>query len=592
MTVFLTPDGEPFFGGTYFPPEPTPRAAELPAGARRRCSDALPGAARRRREPGGRARRAPSRRSSASAPSADPLTESAARRRRRGASRVRVRRASGAASAARPSSRQPLALEFLLRMHLRGDDGRAADGDRRRSTRMAARRHVRPRSAAASTATRSTRRGSCRTSRRCSTTTRCSPRRTSTPGSSPASERYRRVTEETLDYVLRELRLPEGGFASAQDADTDGVEGLTFTWTAEEGVREELLQPFEHGRSVIRGELERGGARAALRDPRAAPEAGPRRQGDRGLERARARSARRGGARLERDDYLDAAARARRVPARPALDSDGRLHRTFRAGEAKGTGYLEDYADVAHGLLELHVATGDLRWLEEANRLARLAVELFARRGARRLLSLAGRRRAARRAQEGPRGPPDAVGQLDARLRPAPARADLRRRRARAARGRRLPARPRRVPRAPSAFGHALSALDLHFSPPRELAIVGPVDSPVARAALERFQPERGRRRRPGRGRPAPRGQGPRRRQAGRLRLRALRLPGARSSVEPKLFTASLQSPHAFSGDSPPWQPRIAGSPGSPRRRDRRGGRAQRRRLGGKRRPRPARTSS
>jgi uncharacterized protein YyaL (SSP411 family) len=45
------------------------------------------------------------------------------------------------------------------------------------------------------------------------------------------------------------------------------------------------------------------------------------------------------------------------------------------------------------------------------------------------------------------------------------------------------------VTRAPSAFGHALTALDLHFSPPRELAIVGPVESPVARAALEPFQP-------------------------------------------------------------------------------------------------------
>ena len=45
------------------------------------------------------------------------------------------------------------------------------------------------------------------------------------------------------------------------------------------------------------------------------------------------------------------------------------------------------------------------------------------------------------------------------------------------------------VTRVPSAFGHALTALELHFSPPRELAIVGPVDSPVARAALEPFQP-------------------------------------------------------------------------------------------------------
>src|SRR3954453_7948161 len=49
------------------------------------------------------------------------------------------------------------------------------------------------------------------------------------------NERYREVTEATLEYLLRELRLPEGGFASAQDADTDGIEGLTFTWTADEG---------------------------------------------------------------------------------------------------------------------------------------------------------------------------------------------------------------------------------------------------------------------------------------------------------------------------------------------------------------------
>src|SRR5206468_9057160 len=69
-------------------------------------------------------------------------------------------------------------------------------------------------------------------------------------------ERHREVAEATLDYLLRELRLPEGGFASAQDADTDGVEGLTFTWTADEGVPAELLQPFEHGRSILRGELD------------------------------------------------------------------------------------------------------------------------------------------------------------------------------------------------------------------------------------------------------------------------------------------------------------------------------------------------
>src|SRR5260221_983026 len=71
----------------------------------------------------------------------------------------------------------------------------------------------------------------------------------------------RRGVEETVEYVLRELRLDGGGFASAQDADTDGVEGLTFTWTEAELAqaigpgRELLLQPFEHGRSIIRGRL-------------------------------------------------------------------------------------------------------------------------------------------------------------------------------------------------------------------------------------------------------------------------------------------------------------------------------------------------
>ena len=69
-------------------------------------------------------------------------------------------------------------------------------------------------------------------------------------------ERYRRVADLTIDYVLRELALEGGGFASAQDADTDGVEGLTFTWAPGEGAPEELLEPFEHGRFVLRGELD------------------------------------------------------------------------------------------------------------------------------------------------------------------------------------------------------------------------------------------------------------------------------------------------------------------------------------------------
>ena len=246
--------------------------------------------------------------------------------------------------------------------------------------------------------------------------------------------------------MLRELLLPEGGLASAQDADTDGVEGLTFTWTEEEGAPAELLEPFEHGRSIIRGELDEATRVAAARDPRAAAEAAARRQGDRVVERACARGAR-GGRAAARAAGLDrGGAPAGRLPPRPALGSGRTAAAQLpRRAAPAATGYLDDYANVAHGLLELHVATGELRWLREAHRLALLAVELFGDERARRLLPLARRRRAAGRADEGARRPPAPVRQLDARARAAPARADLRRRRARAQRRLRAPAAPARA---------------------------------------------------------------------------------------------------------------------------------------------------
>ena len=141
-------------------------------------------------------------------------------------------------------------------------------------------------------------------------------------------ERYRLVTEETLDYMLRELRLPEGGFASAQDADTEGVEGLTFTWTAEEGVRDKLLQPFEEGRSVIRGDLSEV-ERARLFEIR---ERRPKPLRDdkaiaswNGLALAALAEAAR---RLDRADYLEAARALGEFLLGP-LSNDDRLHRTF-----------------------------------------------------------------------------------------------------------------------------------------------------------------------------------------------------------------------------------------------------------------------
>src|SRR5437764_12329873 len=143
--------------------------------------------------------------------------------------------------------------------------------------------------------------------------------------------RYREVAEETLDYMVRELRLPSGGFASAQDADTDGVEGLTYTWTAEEGVPPELLQPFEHGRSIIRGELD-AETRARLFELR---EQRPKPLRDdkavaawNGLALAAFAEA---GRRLDRHDYVDAARACAGVLLGPPPGAEGRRHRTYRA---------------------------------------------------------------------------------------------------------------------------------------------------------------------------------------------------------------------------------------------------------------------
>jgi hypothetical protein len=165
------------------------------------------------------------------------------------------------------------------------------------------------------------------------------------------------------------------------------------------------------------------------------------------------------------------------------------LHRTWRDGVAKGTGYLEDYADVAHGLYELHVATGDLRWLHEARRLALLAVELFAddEHGGFFRTPSDGEALVARQKDIEDNPTPSGSSMLAfvlLRLARIWGDDELERRGADALRLVRDA-----LPRAPQAFGFALCALDLYLSPPRELAIVGDPRAAVARAALAPFDP-------------------------------------------------------------------------------------------------------
>jgi len=173
----------------------------------------------------------------------------------------------------------------------------------------------------------------------------------------------------------------------------------------------------------------------------------------------------------------------------PLSTAGGRLHRTWRGGVAKGTGYLEDYADVAYGLLELHVATGDARWLREAHRLATLAVDLFADEQGDGFFQtpVDGERLVARKKELDDHPSPSGNAMLAyvlVRLARIWGDDALEQRGAsvlRLVRG--------GLRRAPSAFGWMLVALDQHLAPHRELAIVGPPGAPVALAAVAAAAP-------------------------------------------------------------------------------------------------------
>jgi uncharacterized protein YyaL (SSP411 family) len=480
MTVFLTPEGEPFFGGTYYPPEPRHGLPSF-----RQLLEAIGEAWRDRR--GDVVRSASQlveavRRSAELRPSNDPLTEDvlSAAVRSLGATFEPTYGGWGRA----PKFPNAPSLEFLLRreaetaraMAVKTLDERAARGmydllgggfhrysvdDRWLVPHFEKMLYDNALLAGVYL------HGWLAT----------------------GDERYREVSRATIEYMLRELLLSEGGFASAQDADTDGVEGLTFTWTEEEGAPPELLEPFEHGRSILRGRVdeETRSRLFELREQRPKPLRDDKAIASwNGLALAALAEA---GWRLERPDWVDAARRLGEFLLGPLSDDEGRLRRSRRDGRTSGPGYLDDYANVAHGLLELHVATGEIRWLREANRLARLAVELFFddERGGFFLTPTDGEQLVARTKELDDHPLPSGNSMLaHVLLRLARIYGDDELEGGAVSVLRLL--RPA-LERAPSAFGWGLVALDLHLSPPQELAIVGGVDADVARAALQPWRP-------------------------------------------------------------------------------------------------------
>jgi uncharacterized protein YyaL (SSP411 family) len=214
---------------------------------------------------------------------------------------------------------------------------------------------------------------------------------------------YREVAVGVLEYMLRELRTSDGAFASSQDADTEGEEGLTFTWRAAEvrevlgaeapaftaayGVTDDgnwegvtiLSRVTDRGPVGSDGEARLADARARLLAHRASrPQ--PARDDKalaawNGLAIAAFADA---GRLLDEPRYVDAAVAAADAIVRGLLSDDGALQRSWKDGRAVGQGVLEDYSHLAEGLLALYEATFDERWFVLARGLMDRVLARFA----------------------------------------------------------------------------------------------------------------------------------------------------------------------------------------------------------------------
>ncbi len=222
---------------------------------------------------------------------------------------------------------------------------------------------------------------------------------------------YQRVVRETLDYVLRDMMLPEGGFAAAEDADSEGAEGKFYLWTPEEiaavlepGRAETFSYVYDvtatgnfEGRNILHLATPVETCAKMLGQETAALEA------QLAEDRRRLLAARARRVRPRRDDkvllgwnglMVDALARAAAALGEPRYgaaaartadflldalrDAQGRLVHSWRGGRPGHAAFLDDYASLANALATLHQQEPQRRWLDEAVRLADLMLAHFA----------------------------------------------------------------------------------------------------------------------------------------------------------------------------------------------------------------------
>ena len=515
LTAFLTPEGKPFYAGTYFPNEdrhgiPSFRKVLLA------IADTWENRRAEVEEQGGRIVEAIGR-AAGLTESNEALTEELLSRAARGLRAAFDATWGGFGNA--PKFPQSMSLEFLLRRHLRGDPD-ALDMVRVTLDRMAA--------------------GGMYDQlgggfHRYSTDERWQVphfekmlydnalllRLYTHAWLVTREERYRRVVFETADYLLREMQHPQGGFFSSQDADSEGAEGRFFVWTWDElvAVAEEAGASGGEAVATAMGATPQGNwegtnvlwfpvpVTAVAQELELDPA-----ELERDVEAVRVRlfSIREGrvrpatddkvlaawnglaitalaeaGRALERPEYVEAAARAAEFVLSNLRSEDGRLLRSWREGRPGRPGFADDHALVAEGFLALYETTFELRWFVEARALADELIRLFhdPERGGffqagadAEALVLRPKELYDNAVPSGNSAAADVLQRL-AHLTGEP---DYERAGVSALRLVRDG-----MAGAPGGFGHALSALDLYLDRVREVAIVGDPSSAETRALAE-----------------------------------------------------------------------------------------------------------
>jgi uncharacterized protein YyaL (SSP411 family) len=321
-------------------------------------------------------------------------------------------------------------------------------------------------------------------------------------------ESLRRVCCETLDWTLLEMRGPEGGFYSALDADSEGVEGKFYVWTVEE-LREVLGEladeaiayfgasqqgNFEHGTNVLQAvgphpaHLDQ--IRAQLYEARVArvrPGLDDKRLT--GWNALMVSALAEAGGALERPAYVEAAIACSEFLLSELRDADGRLLRSWKDGRGRIDGYLEDHAFLLEALLSLYETTLEARFYREAVALAEQIIERFAdpERGGF-FTTAADREPLVTRRKDVEDSPipsgssSAAFGLLRLGLLSGEGKYE------RHALGVMRLVFPLAI-RQPLAFGHLLRAADFYLAPVREVAIVGPGADPLLRVVRTEYRP-------------------------------------------------------------------------------------------------------